>query len=182
MTTTNQHSQDNSHQVSPEKIQELKALLEKETQTYQDMAKTMMDKKTLLIKGQYKQLGTVDQELASLGNQSVQIEARRMELMSDMGQEDKTLEELIKVMPPQQAQHFIPLRKRLIHVVRDVQDINKQNSRLLELSIKWIEDTVETIAKAVTPQAATYDAKGLQTRKKGSINAMPTQSTIVKDI
>lgn len=172
---------ENLQPVTPEKIQELKTLLEKETQTYQQMAKTMMDKKTLLIKGQYKNLGPIDQTLASLGNQSVQIEARRLNLMTDIGHQDKTLEELIKAMPSTHAQDFIPLRKQLIHVVRDVQEMNQQNNRLIELSIKWIEDTVDTIAKAVTPQGATYNAKGQQTVKKGNAT-LPVQSTVVRDI
>lgn len=139
-----------------ESIETLKTILTQQEAVYADVEERIHQKRQALIEGSVHQLAEIDQELVSLGQRMSRLEAERMELMSTMGYVNKPLAELIPDLPSEQAAELRDLRIRLRARIYNVRSANDQARSLLDLSIKWIEDTVEVIAKAVMPEAASY--------------------------
>jgi flagellar biosynthesis/type III secretory pathway chaperone len=167
-------------QINPSQLNALRDLLAQETETYALVADCMKQKKDLLVTGRYHDLPRVDQELIALGQKSTHLEAQRIDLMSSMGYSNITLNQFTGYLSPNQAKPFLDARQKLLRVVEEVRELNKHNRKLLNLSIQWVQDTVETIAKAVAPETASYNAQG----KRGSSNdkpALPIQSTVIRD-
>lgn len=162
------------------RLKELETLLARETETYVLVAGSMRRKKELLVAGHYHDLPKLDQELAMLGQKSAYLEARRLALMESMGHTDTTLKQFIGHLDPCQAKPFMDARQKLLRVVNEVRDLNRNNRKLLNLSIQWVQDTVEVIAQAVSPETASYDAKGKRSANPDK-SGLPVQSTVIRD-
>ena len=83
-----------------------------------------------------------------------------MALLVHMGQENKTLKEFIDCLDPSNMKPFHEARQRLTRAVENIRDLNRQNHNLLDLSLKWIEGSVQMIAQLLSPEGASYGAKG----------------------
>ncbi len=162
-----------------DQLDQLRALLEKETETYSKVEDALKEKKTILVEGKYKDLPTLDQRLIALGQKSTHLETARLELMQTMGYENHTLASFIDRLHPTQIKPMLDARKNLLRVVGDVQTLNQQTKNLLDMSIQWVEDTVGVIADAVAPEQATYSAQGQ--RKSNAFEDNVPSSTIVQD-
>lgn len=141
--------------MNPE-IETLKTILTHQEAIYADVEDRIQQKRKVLIEGDVHQLAGIDQELATLGQQVTRLEQERLELLTRMGYADKPLSEVIARLPVEEASHLRELRIRLRARIDNVRTANDQARSLLDLSIKWIEDTVEVIAKAVMPEATSY--------------------------
>ena len=99
-----------------------------------------------------------------------------------MGHPDKTLTQLIAGMPKQDASRLLPLRDNLKRVLGDIQEENKQTKSLLDLSIRWVAQTVEVIAEALTPEGASYNRRGGRSKSsEDSANPINIHSTVIHD-
>jgi hypothetical protein len=62
-----------------------------------------------------------------------------------------------------------------------MRQLNQDVSELLALSIRWINDTVELIAAAITPEGSSYTAHGNKAHATHPGASMaPVQSTIIR--
>ncbi|MBY0402758.1 MAG: flagellar protein FlgN, partial [Cyanobacteria bacterium] len=139
----------------------------------------MVRKKEAIVHGDIETLSRVDQELVRLYQQNSELEHQRLSLMIQMGYQHKTLNEFIGCLEGNHAQIFKESRIKLNRVLENVKDLNQQNQGLLQLSLKWIENSVETIARLLTPETVAYSSKGDKHGlfSKGE-NTTITQSTI----
>ncbi|MGE0199926.1 MAG: flagellar protein FlgN [Candidatus Melainabacteria bacterium] len=167
---------------TPQTMDALKALLRQETETYQQVADALSHKTSVLVNGDYHGLAGVDQELVRLGQKSIQLETQRMAAMTAMGYENHTLRQLIEVLPPDEKKPLQTLRENLLEKVFAVQTANQQHQSLLDLSIQWVGDTMDIIAKALTPEGASYTGTGKSVKgAPGQTPIQGLQSTISRD-
>lgn len=169
-------------------LNRLHNILEEEIHCYETAASRMADKKDCLLSGNTEQLMNVDKELLNLSQKATQLEKTRLGVIQEMGYGEVTLEKLINKIDPLQARIFHQTRQRLLRAVTDVDRLNKNNRDLLDLSLKWVEESVELIANLLTPEGASYDASGAKTKKPGSkpnatrpTPSSPIQSTVIRD-
>ncbi len=139
-----------------EQIEMLKTILTHQEAVYADVEDRIHQKRRVLIEGDVHRLAGIDQELATLAQQVTRLEQERMGLLTRMGYADQPLSEVISRLPVEEAAHLRDLRTRLRARIDNIRTANDQARSLLDLSIKWIEDTVEIIAKVVMPEAASY--------------------------
>jgi len=160
------------------KLLALLNLLEDETRQYEAVTSKLQDKQEILIANQPKKLHRVDQELTVISQKTKNLEKQRLELLKDLGYPNHTLSQFIEQLEPTAASTFIPCQNRLIRAAEDVRRMNQDTRDLLQLSLQWIQDTVELIASVITPEAASYTAQGGKTGQKQSVQSSALQSTI----
>lgn len=160
-------SHDNTIQLNRATLDALRNVLAEEVRQYETVIEKLVKKKEILVSGKPQTLGQLDRELVSLNQKAVQLEKQRQLIMQSLNCENMTLEKLITHMGPVDARNFSELRYRLRRAVQDVVQLNQESKDLLNLTLKWIHETVEMIASAITPEAASYDAQGAKARKTG---------------
>lgn len=138
----------------------LKEILNEEIDFYTQIEEKMSRKKTVVIQGNVEELLRLDQEMIALGQRTAELEQRRIAVMIKMGRENQTLKDFIGGLDSTDMGPFKDARKRLCRVVESVRDLNNQNQTLLKMSLRWIESSVETIAKLLVPEGAAYTANG----------------------
>jgi hypothetical protein len=141
-------------------LSELLSLLNQETDAYCQVEEKLLAKKKILIQGDLDQLTRVDLDLVSLGQLTANLEQQRLEWMAAMGCGHQTLLALCQQLEPHQARPLLEARGRLTRVLERVQVLSRQNQSLLNLSMKWIQQTVKSIVQLVTPEATSYSANG----------------------
>ena len=160
------------------KLLTLLNLLEEETRQCEAVTSKLQEKQEILITNQPKKLHRVDQELLAISQKAKNLEKQRLELLKELGYPNQTLTHFIAQLEPTAASTFIPCQNRLIRATEDVRRVNQDTQDLLQLSLQWIQDTVELIASIVTPEAASYNAQGGKTGQKQSVPSSAMQSTV----
>ena len=162
--------------LSPQnqKLTELKGILSQEIQSYEALEKMMTHKKALLIAGKAEELSRLDQDLLRITQKVTELEQKRMTLLVQMGHQNQTLHEFIRTLDIQDSRNFMEARQRLVRVVDNVKTLNETNRTLLDLSLKWIESSVEVIASLLVPEGASYTQKGgkPQGKQQGTVTTM----------
>ena len=157
----------------------LHGILEDEIRQYTAAADKMIRKNEMLAAGQPQGLGKLDRELLTLSQKAAQLEKDRRALMTRMGHDGQTLSDLIPTLPQQEIPRFTDCRERLISAIKTADSLNRDNRDLLTISLQWLQDTIEIIANAITPEAASYTAQGTKNTAQPAANpATLPQSTI----
>ena len=183
MTETQTSPQEHSatHSTSQNMLALIR-LLEEETRQYEHLRHKLYEKQNILIAGKPGKLTAIDRELTSVGQKAKTLEKQRLELMNKLGQPENTLSQFIHKLESHQPKAAADLRRcreRLLSTVHDTQRANRDTQDLLNLSLQWIHDTVELIASVLTPEAASYTAKGQKlAQSKSPGTSIPAQSTV----
>lgn len=165
----------------PERLTALLIVLENETRQLEAAREQLNLKRQILVSGQPQKLVSIDRELTALGKKSGELAKEREVLTRQLGWEKQTLKSLIPQMPAQFEPRFTLTRDRLHRAAMDVERLNRENRDLLNLSLKWVRDTVEVIAAAMNPEGASYTAQGGKKLKQNTPNDQaPTQSTVIR--
>jgi hypothetical protein len=107
-----------------------------------------------------------------------ELERGRIALLIHMGHKDKSLKDFIECLDVNNAQPFIEARQRLVRVVENVRELNTESRSLLELSVKWIEDSVSLIAQLLMPEASSYSPVMDKKQNKQQQEAAIIHSTV----
>ncbi len=156
----------------------LHGILEEETRQYELVAEKLTRKKESLVANKPQLLTQVDQELITLTQKATSLGKQRTALMRELGYAELTLEKMIQTLDPIYASRFIHVRNRLMRAAQDVERLNRDTRDLLDIALNWIQETVEIIANALTPEASSYNAKGGKAKNGSDAPAVPIQSTI----
>lgn len=148
------------HSSHPETIERLYGILEEEVRQQQAIAEKLAHKSELLASNKPQGLGKLDRELMTLAQKATQLEKQRQAAISELGHAGSTLKNVIPQLPATEVPRFQQVRDRLITTAKATERLNRDNQDLLTLSLQWIQDTVEIIANALTPEAASYNAQG----------------------
>lgn len=162
----------------PSKLMALLNLLEEEARQYEAVCHKLQEKQDVLITGKPKKLPRLDQELTAITHKAKQLEKQRMGLMSELGHHQKPLTQLIETLEPKAASEFRKCQTHLVQAVQNSRRMNQDTRDLLQLSLQWIQATVELIASVITPEAASYSASGNKSGHKKTNATAPVQSTV----
>lgn len=146
-----------------DQLAELATILNQQVELYDTVDNLMQKKRLILVKGNAYELSNIDQKLTTLAQKGSQLEERRIKLLKEMGYHNLSLKEVIQKLSVQQAKTLNPIREQLKRSIQRVQSSNNQTKGLLQLSLNWVADTVELIAKAIAPESASYEQNGRQT-------------------
>ncbi len=172
-----------ARQPDDNQLSRLQATLQEEIRQHQLTGEKLVEKKACLLANRPQELARLDQELMLLARKTAQLEVQRMQQLQGMGYPQATLRQFIETLDPRRARPFVDARQRLIRAVDEVARLNQHNRELIDLSLKWIQESVEVIASILTPEAASYSANGLKPKSKGKTitDHTPVQSTVAHD-
>lgn len=157
----------------------LHGILEDEIRQYEAAAEKLTRKNEMLATGKPEGLGKLDRELLTLSQKAAQLEQDRRAIMAKLGHANQTLSDLIPTLPAQQIPRFAHSRERLISAITTADSLNRDNRDLLTISLHWLQETIEIIANAITPEAASYTAQGAKNTAQPNSNAATLpQSTV----
>lgn len=167
-------------QLSNPSLHRLQSVLEAEIGLYEQAGTRLQEKQAAIITMKQDQLVNIDRELAVLQKKAAQLEASRHEVLAEMGYENGTLSQLIeKVACPEQAGILMRIRDRLHRAVDDADRQNRNSRELLNLSIHYVQDTVNTVVGLLNPEGAAYNAQGGKAQNKDTRHiTAPLNSTI----
>lgn len=157
-------------------LDQLHELLEAQIAQYQLAVNTLQQKKEALVSGKPQSLLQIDRQLLTISRKTAQMEKQREEKMLALGYPNGRLEYLITQMDRNSAKRFQNTRTRLLCTAEDVNRLNRESRGLLDLSLAWIQETVEIITAAISPEGASYTAQG--SKPGQSTEQAPIQSTV----
>ena len=166
---------------SQDQLNTLHATLKEEAAQYELAANKLVEKKCILLSNDPAGLPRLDQELLLLAQKTRQLERSRIEQMRDLGHGDLSLRQFIGTLDPRRGKPFLDARTRLLKAVDEVSTLNRHNKELIQLSMQWIQDSVEVIAGLITPEGASYNAQGNKSRQPGQVHEPAPQSTVIHD-
>ncbi|MCK7521074.1 MAG: flagellar protein FlgN [Ignavibacteriales bacterium] len=158
-------------------IIELEKILDQEIQAYSALEKYIIDKKDSLISGNIDQLRSIDTEIEHLNSKMLELESKRKLVNSSIGNENLTLKEIIEKIEKEdktKAERFSNIRDNMKNLSENIQKQNNINLQLIEHSLKMLENSVTSIAKALMPEMSSYNNIG----KKDNSNNISVSSII----
>lgn len=162
-------------------LEMLQHVLEEEIHQYEAIIEKLNCKQAVLVEGKPQTLNQIDQELMALSRNALKLEKQRLSLMARMGYPKCSLSAFIAQLQPDQAAALNRRRERLLRAVNDMHRLNQDTSDLLDLSIQWIQETVELIAGALAPEGSSYTAHGNKPHAQNpGTGTAPGQSTIIR--
>lgn len=159
-----------------EGLEKLKALLDQEIMSYTQVEERLVEKNDCIIQGNTAGLEKADQAINALNHRLQELERNRLNLMIEMGQEKQSLKELINCIDDERAKPLNTARENLCTVVDSVQDLNQTSQSLLDLSLKWVDSSVDMITKLLMPETTAYTATGA----KSTARQLPEQVNIIR--
>lgn len=163
-------------------IIELEKVLSEEIETYTNLEKIIIAKKESLVKGDMEKLKNIDCEIEKFVSITQELDNKRISVSSKFSDENLTLEEIIEIIEKEdqkEAQQIANLRKQLKFKAENVQRQNKINAQLIENALKLIEFSINSIIKAVTPEAVSYNNMG---KFKNNNRNKISVSSVIHDI
>lgn len=148
------------NEALPPALDALMKLLHDEVGLYTLMEDRLMEKKMVLVQGNLAELSRIDQELVSLAQKTLEMEHTRLVLMTELNAAHLTLKDFLLTLPGNQARKFWPTRQRLVMLLENIRELSKENQDLLQIALKWISSAVESIARQIAPEGASYGNNG----------------------
>ncbi len=157
----------------------LTQLLNAQTEQYGLAQALLIEKRSLLVKGNPEGLDKLDRNLLNIHQKLIDLERTRLALQAETGCTGGTLENLVQALPPAQAFHFGNLRNGILSLLKDTQRLNRENQELLKLSLRWVRQTVKIIKGPESLETTSYTANGAKpVGKDNAMVTMPSRSTI----
>jgi hypothetical protein len=138
----------------------LKENLLEQLNLYKYMDRLTLEKKEVIIKGHAEYLSEIDKNIEAVACQLLELEQKRLQLVSNYVSKDTKLSEFIDKLDPEVSLSLKDIREQLVGVMENIQKMNKLNLYLINNSIKWIEHSISTIANVIAPESASYNANG----------------------
>ncbi len=152
-----------------EKIKNLIKILGKEINLYEQLLRSCVREKTVVIKGDLKALEKIIKEQEDIFLQLQAWEKARGILMNSLKEalslsREPTLSRLIKKVNKPFSLQLKELQKKIISLIKDINQANKTNISLIAYSIKFIEDCFNFLAGV--EEVPIYTAEGKTGRKE----------------
>jgi hypothetical protein len=156
-------------------------LMETETTCYQKMRDLLIEKKEILLANQPEQLAPIDRQLLQINRQVVLLDKERNELRHQLGFPDyQTLfMALAANISAKETRYMQQARHQLMTSTKEASQLNQEIKQLLKISFQWVQNTIETIVQAVTPEGcSSYTETGNKTSSEAKAGIMLSGSTI----
>jgi len=152
-----------------EKIKDLTKILEKEANLYEQLLRSCEREKTVVIKGDLKTLEKIIKEQEDIFLQLRTWEKARGLLTNSFKEvlslsKEPTLSALIKKVNKPFSLQLKELQKKIISLIKDINQANKTNISLIAYSIKFIEDCFNSLAGV--EEVPIYTPEGKTGRKE----------------
>lgn len=150
-----------------ESLNKIEKIIDKEIEAYLELEKYVDAKTAVLIKNDVQGLEDVDNKIIEkTTNVATLARARQLECIN-VQRIDLTFSELVGhalSVDQLQGKRFEEKRKKLKDIVKNIQDKNNINAKLIDNSLFIMNKTIDFILKIVAPELDSYTQNG-QMRK-----------------
>lgn len=138
-------------------IEEFKTILNEEIALYHDLELQLEQKKQILATNDLDALVRIDTEIEKLNERGRELEQKRLASMVRMGQGASTFREFIASLESGEDTLFLErARVQLTRSIEEIRKLSRANVDLLTQSIRFVEQSVETIASILAPESPAY--------------------------
>lgn len=141
-------------QTMPLSAQSLRQNLEAQLAAHQEVNGLLQQLRQSVMVGKTDAVKTTNHQLIQVGNTMARLEAERQQLLTKAGYTTMPLRQLMLSLPASEQQSLNMLREKLNHTIGQVKVQQADTQSVLSQSIRWVNQTVATIAKAVQPDPA----------------------------
>lgn len=145
--------------------EELEKVLLEEIQLYEKFTEHLESDESFMSKLQIDDIEASNKAKATLLLKIQALDEARQNLVKQIAQEKGLAEENIKLadicekLAKPQSDRLMKLRERLQSVIRNLQELQNNTYSLVRSSLSWIEGSMETLKRLLTP-VATYNYRG----------------------
>jgi len=152
-----------------EKLKSLMEILKKEANLYEKLLGLCREEKGVIIKGDLKTLERITKGQEDLFLELRAWEKARQLLIKDLRKvlslsEEVTFSQLIKKLREPFASQCKQLQKRIVSLMKDIEQVNKTNTSLITYSIKFIDDCFALLTE--TKEIPLYTSNGKSGKKE----------------
>lgn len=148
--------------MNQELVNNLINILQKEYDYYQTLCDLACAKKEALINNNVEELAQLVEKDTEKIELVQQLEEKRNNILANFSQElglekEVKLNNLLKEIPKPYQNKLKNIRKKLLKVIEEFQQINEENRVLLEEAIELNSFSFKMMANIVEPDSQTYD-------------------------
>lgn len=160
---------------------ELEQLLDIEIQTFDEIEKTLAEKKSILVKGEPNKLKPIDEQLIEYNKKLETILIKKTSINKELGDEKQTLSALINNIQDTSTANRLTEKKLTINSkTKKIEMLNSTITELIKHALNLIENSVLSIAEALNPKSNIQNVYNQQ-GKRNNENRSITFSSIVED-
>lgn len=131
-------------------------MLDESLQLYRDLAELELQKRDVLVKGSMEELQHLNGQVAAVMDQIGELDQQRIQTLLELQQEraiqsdaGMTLTALIACLDAEEEQQALRTVQQIMsETTRMLKSIGERNQLLIEQSLAYVEDTVQTMAGA----------------------------------
>lgn len=158
-------------------IEELTQIIEETTGCYKELLIVANNKKDVIIQGDVPGLQTLTDYEQSLAGRLLRYEKKREEIIRDVctvtnkKYHEMTVSYLVHLLEkqPKEQQALQAAGEELVHLVKQVKEVNDLNKLLIEQSLDFVNYSVNVIKSSMdAPQGNSYEKKGNRYESSGN--------------
>lgn len=136
-------------------INEYISLLEKEIESYRQFRDLLMEEQGILISGKIQEVHANVRKQEILAREIRRMEAFRNEKTNELAKEFSLkkiplmLRDIIKVVPDTWKERLVTLLEEFRYLVQDVVKLNRNNAKLIQNGISFVQHYVEALYKII---------------------------------
>lgn len=155
---------------------EVKAVIDiliKEHGYYKDLIELAKSKKKIIVEGKVAELDKIVKLEQNMIFDIGQLERKREEEVSrlcsimDIKNDQVTISDLAKVIPPELKDSLVDIQDKLKKVFSELKSINDVNGQLIEQSLEYIDYSINLIADSGMDTGSLYE--GIGNNKSGKV-------------
>lgn len=146
-----------------ESLDKIEKIIEQEIKAYSELEKYIDNKTQILSKNDIPALEEIDNKIIQKTTSAVNFARARQQECINVERIDLTFSELVKHafnLDKKQGERFEEKRKKLASIIKNIQNKNNINAKLIDNSLFIMNKTVDFILKLVAPELDSYTQNG----------------------
>ncbi len=146
-------------------IEELIDTLDEQNKIYETLLEIASKKKVAIIENNISNLQEVVAQENTIVGRSIRLDKKRIELFNDMGtvlnKKNMTLSDIIEAIKGQEEEkRLLEIKEKAEDILPKLKNLNDQNQELIQISMDYIDYSVNLIRGGAIGKTTYYDAIG----------------------
>ncbi|MDE6357036.1 MAG: flagellar protein FlgN [Eubacteriales bacterium] len=146
-------------------IEELIETLEEQNKIYETLLEIASKKKVAIIENNIPNLQEIVSQENTIVGRSLRLDKKRNELFDDMGvvlnKKNATLSDIIEAIKGQEGEkNLIKIKEKAEDILPKLKNLNDQNQELIQMSMDYVEYSMNLIRGGATGKPTYYDSAG----------------------
>lgn len=146
-------------------IEELIETLEEQNKIYENLLEIASKKKVAIIENNIPNLQEIVAQENTIVGRNLRLDKKRSELFDDMGivlnKKNANLSDIIEAIKGQEGEKsLIKIKEKAEDILPKLKNLNDQNQELIQMSMDYVEYSMNLIRGGATGKPTYYDSAG----------------------